>query len=424
MKTIMDMLHGNARVSDYKINLHRKESAELFFVKGKLETVRCTDTCDKEVTVYVRHGEFVGDAKFFVYPSTTGEQLRELIEEAVEKALLICNPAYELPADETGSYQVASNFADFDRMELAMKVGQAVFAANVQENASLNSVEVFINRHTETVCNSRGVDKTQVRYDAMLETIPTYNGENESVELYHQYNFSALDLDAISHEITCKLQEVKARSEAATPETMPACKVILQEQEVANLMRNIAGDLNYAAVYSHSNLFKKGDEIQKDPTGDRIGITMAGSREGCVRSAMFDSDGLSLGSLRIVDQGKAVAYHGSNRFGQYLGETPTGELRCVLADAGSLTGEELEAGPYLKVLSMSGLQVDFFNDYIGGEVRLAYYHDGEVCRPVTGISISGKLSQVLPSIRFSREATLYGSYAGPRYAVLENMTIF
>ena len=120
MKNIVEMLQGNSRVSEYKINLHRKQSAELFFVKGKLETVRCTDTCDKEVTVYVRHDGFIGDAKFFVYPSTTGEQLRELIEEAVEKALLICNPAYELPADETGSYQVASNFADFDRMELAM----------------------------------------------------------------------------------------------------------------------------------------------------------------------------------------------------------------------------------------------------------------------------------------------------------------
>ena len=83
MKTIIDMLRANSRVSDYKINLHRKESAELFFVKGKLETVRCTDTCDKEVTVYVRHDEFVGDARFFVYPSTTQDQLKSLIEEAV-----------------------------------------------------------------------------------------------------------------------------------------------------------------------------------------------------------------------------------------------------------------------------------------------------------------------------------------------------
>ena len=424
MMNIVEMLKGNPRVSDYKINLHRKESAELFFVKGKLETVRGTDTCDKEVTVYVRHGEFVGDAKFFVYPSTTDAQLAQLIEEAVEKALLIQNPAYELPAGQTGTYQVASNFAGESLMELAKQVSTAVFAANTLENASLNSVEVFVTRHTETVCNSRGVDKTQTRYDAMLETIPTYTDDKQSVELYHQYNFSALDLAAISREITDKLREVKDRSLAVTPENIPACKVILQEVEVGELLGNIARDLNYAAVYSHTNLFKKGDEIQKDPTGDRIGITMAGSYEGCVRSAMFDADGLSLGSQRIVEDGKAVAYYGSNRYGQYLGETPTGDLRCLLADTGSLTRQELESGPYLKVLSMSGLQVDFYNDYIGGEVRLAYYHDGNSVRPVTGISISGKLTQVLSSIRFSQETTVYDSYHGPRNALLEHMTIF
>ena len=73
---------------------------------------------------------------------------------------------------------------------------------------------------------------------------------------------------------------------------------------------------------------------------------------------------------------------------------------------------------------MSGLQVDFFSDYIGGEVRLAYYHDGESVRAVTGISISGKLSQVLGSIRLSKESTVYNSFVGPRQAILQDMKIF
>ena len=56
MKTTIELLQANAQVSGYKINIHKKESCELFFVKGKLETVRRTNTCDKEVTVYVDHG--------------------------------------------------------------------------------------------------------------------------------------------------------------------------------------------------------------------------------------------------------------------------------------------------------------------------------------------------------------------------------
>ena len=110
MKTLTELLRANRQVSDYKINIHKKESYELFFVKGALETVRCTDTCDKEVTVYVDHGAYKGDAQFFVYPSTTQEQMEAAIQEAVDKALLINNQTYLLPGEEMGEYTVESNF--------------------------------------------------------------------------------------------------------------------------------------------------------------------------------------------------------------------------------------------------------------------------------------------------------------------------
>ena len=424
MKTTIELLQANAQVSGYKINIHKKESCELFFVKGKLETVRRTNTCDKEVTVYVDHGEFKGDSQFFVYPSTTEEQIKALIEDAVAKALLSNNKGYALPACDEGNFLVDSNFVDYDAADLATTVSTAVFEANTVENASLNSVEVFINKHTETVLNSNGLDKTQTRYDVMVEAIPTYNGETMSVELYEQYNFGSLDLDALRQEIAGKMAEVKARYEAVKPDYALEGTVILNKLELADLFFNIARNLGYGTVYSHSNLWSKGDAIQKDPQGDIIGIVMAGQAEGSTRSSKFDNDGLSLGSIRIVDGGKAVAYYGSNRYGQYLGETPTGDLRCLLADAGSVSAADFETGKYLEVVSMSGLQVDFFSDYIGGEVRLAYYHDGDKTIPVTGVSISGKLSQVLNNIRFSSETTVQGGYVGPAKAALQDMQIF
>jgi PmbA protein len=72
---------------------------------------------------------------------------------------------------------------------------------------------------------------------------------------------------------------------------------------------------------------------------------------------------------------------------------------------------------------MSGLQVDIFNDYIGGEVRLAYYFDGKEKHPVTGISISGKLSDALNSIRLSVSTTQTGRYMGPKYALINGIEI-
>ena len=424
MKLIIDALTSNPQVSDYKVNITAKESYELFFVKGKLETVRATSTCDKQVTVYADHGECKGDSQFFVYPSTTQEELTTLVEKAVEKALLINNKTYTLPENEAGCFEVPSNFQDYELPALADTISKCVFRANTLPNADLNSVEVFVNRYTETVRNSRGIYKTQVRYDAMVEAIPTYNGEAQSVELYEQYNFGSLDEAALVREIAGKMAEVKARYEAIKPETIPGCKVILNALEVANLFSNICYDLNYSAVYSHANLFKKGDKIQKEPVGDRIGITMAGQVAGNIRSSKFDSDGMSLGSIRIVEDGAALNYYGSNRFGQYLGETPTGNLRCTCVDAGTVKAEEFAQGPYLEVISMSGLQVDFYNDYIGGEVRLAYWHDGEKILPITGVSISGKLEDVLNKLRLSETTTVHNGYVGPEKAILSDMKIF
>ena len=103
MMNLESMLRADSRVTDYKINIHQIKSYEMFFVKGKLETVRRTNTCDTQVTVYVSHGEFLGNADFLVYPSTTDEALAELLSQAAAKAMLIDNKPYSLPAGETGT---------------------------------------------------------------------------------------------------------------------------------------------------------------------------------------------------------------------------------------------------------------------------------------------------------------------------------
>ena len=89
MKKVIEMLKANGRVNDWKINLHRRESSELFFVKGELDCVRRTDTTNNRVTVYVDHDGFRGDSQFFVYASTTDEQLAALIDEAGLKGFAV-----------------------------------------------------------------------------------------------------------------------------------------------------------------------------------------------------------------------------------------------------------------------------------------------------------------------------------------------
>ena len=260
-ENVIRLLKQNPQVSDYKINILKKESFEQFFVKGRLETTRSTDTCDRKVTVYADHNGFRGDSEFYIYPSTTEQELEEKISEALRNALMIKNAPYALPENQEGEYTLESNLGEEPMPVLADRIAKLVFGANTLEGGSLNSVEIFINRYEETVCNSRGLSKTQHSYSAMVEAIPTFNGNRESVELYEQYNFSSLNQEDLVREIQEKMNAVKARYEAVKPDFSMDCPVVLNKQELSEFFTNFADDLNYSTVYNHGNCFQKGDNL-------------------------------------------------------------------------------------------------------------------------------------------------------------------
>jgi predicted Zn-dependent protease len=257
----------------------------------------------------------------------------------------------------------------------------------------------------------------------MVEAIPTWNGGEESVELYEAYNFTEFSRDAIVAEIDGKMREVRDRLAAIKPTEKLSCPVVLCAPEVATLAEELAYELNYSKIYNHSNAFSVGDEIQKAPKGDKLTVTMKGKMKGSVSSASFDGDGATLVDTKVIEDGRAVGSFGTVRYASYLGKEATGDLRCVFAECGSVSDEALKSAPYFKCVSMSGLQLDIYSDYIGGEVRLAYYFDGEKEIPVTGISISGKLSEALSGMRLSSEETVYEGYKGPKYAIFDSIEI-
>ncbi len=422
MIDIYRLLAENTAISAWKVRDEQTESYELFFVHKKLETVRATDTESVNVTVYVDHDGKRGNASFKIFASTTEDEAKSKIAAAADKAAIIGNEFYSLPENETLDGKIASNFDEKTPREIAEEIARAVFTSDMLEYGSVNALEVFINKYHIRVKNSCGIDKRETKYSAMVEAIPTWN-EGESVELYEAQRFNSLDVKKIKSDIEQKMREVCDRGRARKPETMPVCPVLLPAHEFSSLCRELASGLNFASVYSHSNPFSKGDKIQKAPTGDKLSIAMKGVIKGSVASALFDDDGTTLKDTKVIVDGVAVEYFGGNRFAQYLKAEPTGNLICMEVEKGSLSDTMLSEKPYFECVSMSGLQVDVYNDYIGGEVRLAYYFDGEKKIPLTGISISVKLSDAINTLKLSEKLTTSGYYHGPEYALFEGIQI-
>ena len=364
----------------------------------------------------------MGDATFSVYASTTLDELKAKTQNAVEKALLVNNKPYSLPECEILEASIPSTLEQDEPKNIAAKIAEAVFAANDDENGSINALEVFLNKITTIVENSNGLNKQESKYVAAVEAIPTWN-DGESVELYKYFKFSQLDENAITEEIKDAMLEVSQRGIAQKPNVPINCNMVLGPQELSELFGNITDELGYSSVYFGQNAFSRGDSIAKDFTGDPINITMKGAIPGSADSAIFDADGVTLCDVQLVKDGVVTDYFGSNRYAQYLGEKVTGMLRCISVDKGTLCEDEMKKSPYIECVSMSGLQVDVYNDYIGGEVRLGYYFDGEKITPVTGISVSGKLSEALATAKLFNETTVKGNYQGPKKGMFGGITV-
>ena len=424
MMNVKQLLEKNPHVDAWRISETARESYEMFFVHRSLETVRATDTVDTSVTVYVHHDGAMGDSTFAVYRSMTEADIERKIEAAVRRARLVSNQPYELPEAGEMSAELPTNMKDADMKTLGLQIADAVLAADCIEGGSINAFEVFLYRDTLHVMNSRGVDKTQVTHRAMIEAIPTFTDEKQSVELYEDYRFTEFDAAKVTEEIAGKMQEVKDRAGARKPDAPMTLNVILRPNEIASLAEELAYDLGYGSVYTQSSLHKIGDDLQEGGDGDKLTITMKGVVEGSARSAWFDEDGMALTDTCVIENGVVKNYFGSNRFGQYLSiEKPSGSLPCLSLAPGSVSSADLCGEPCLDCVSMSGLQLDLYNDYIGGEIRLAYYFDGEKTVPLTGVTMSAKLSEVLAGMKLSKETTVSGSYEGPERVMLRNVSV-
>ncbi|MBR3639338.1 MAG: hypothetical protein IKN50_01900, partial [Clostridia bacterium] len=356
IKTLLD---ENSAVDAYRITEKRVESHELFFGRGKLETVRSTDTQDTEVAVFSDHDGKRGDSSFSVFRGMSEVEAKAKIESAVSRAKLVFNEPYELPAGGDFSGEIENDLSGLGLKECAEKIADTILSAEQCDGCSINALEVFVYRDTVRVRNSEGVDKTQRITRADVESIPTYTDANGSYEIYHRMHFTDLDTDRLKREVSRKSHEVKDRANAKKAEPSENVTIVLRIDEISSMIDELTYGLNYADVYTESNRWGLGDDVQTQGECDPLTVTMKAAVKGSDLSAFFDKDGTDLSDVTVIENGKVTALWGSSRFGQYLKVgKPSGSLLCYSLKPGTLTDAEIKNTDHLECASLSGLQID------------------------------------------------------------------
>ena len=426
---IIDILNSAPEVDEWLINDKQTESAELFFIKKKLDMNRSKKVHHINITVYKNFEEggvkYKGSASTRLSPTMTEEEIRNKVAQAALAAALVKNPYYELvsPTNEMVP-DVSSKFSTGELASYMPELANALYKNDTMGSSKVNSCEFFLEKTDAKVINSLGVDIRFMTYSGHIELVVDCIQSGEEIEIIEFFDFSDLCLDKISQTTTQALENALLRANAVPTPKLENVPVILVKDNVNEFLRYYIAKANAQLVYQKYSDAKVGDDVQgADVKGDRINAVLEPEIENSAMNRYVDSDGVKLVSTQLYKDGRLLRYHGDNRYSQYMNTPPTGMIGNVRFGGGKSSLGELKSGQYLELIYFSDFQMDEWTGDFGGEIRLAVYHDGEKSVPVTGGSIVGNIKNVQDSMQLSSDMQTSANYICPKGIKLSGVTI-
>ena len=404
-------------VSEYRIIETIEDDYQQFYDLQKLETVRRVSTTEDQVTIYVKTTEdgktLMGEASFIVSHEESKANLEKLIDQAIYEASFIKNQEYSLVNGDKKKSMAYKPLAE-DPFTILTKLAK-IFFKQSNEVARFNALELFFNDVTTHIVNSNGVDYKKRTYEINIEAIPSFYGEGIKTELYRMFEYNELKYDKAASDAKEAILDVYNRGKAVKLEGVNKANIILRDKDLFQLAFEVIDSLHYASVYNHSNLKKVGEAL----TSNKINIGL----DANTKYDYFDNDGVRLSKCSVIEDGIVKSYYGNNRYACYIGVKPTGNLNKLTLSKGKKSVEAFKTKPYLEIYDMSGIQVDAYQNYLGGEVRLALYFDGKDIIPVSGFSFSANLQEAIDNMSLSKEVSNINNYSGAKFALIKDVAI-
>ncbi|MBQ9416620.1 MAG: hypothetical protein IJU20_07260 [Clostridia bacterium] len=398
---------------DYLLTDVQTESAELFFVRHRLDTRRSKKTNKTFVRLYCAgtndQGERMrGMTDVELLPDTDEETLRRKIAEALRASEYALNPFYPLPDASTGREEEQKDFRGMDLFAAAGGMAGALFEADTGTDSFLNSAEVFATRRTVRIRSSKGTDVRYVRTGVSGEYV-VQSKVKEDVEMFREFSFDSYCPSELRRQAQQALAYAADRSVAQRALPTGTYRLILSGEELATVLSYYVRRAGASMRYVKYSTWEIGDDVQRARDGQGQALCL-----NLVPSVPYSDEGISMKELPLLQDGRLRNYWGPQNYSYYLGVPATGsysKIRCL--NEGALSESELRREPCLEVVSFSDFQMDEFSGHFGGEIRLGYlYRDGKKI-PVCGGSVNGNLLQIQDRILLSTSGYVSSDYEGP-----------
>ena len=157
--------------------------------------------------------------------------------------------------------------------------------------------------------------------------------------------------------------------------------------------------------------------------GDTFTIKAVKELPNSSYNAPVDSQGAEIRDMYILKNNVPENFWGDVQFSYYLGVQDSFIASNFAAEGGEVSESELRNGNYLEPVEFSDFSVDPITGDIAGEIRLAYWHEGDKVTPVRGGSVSGTLAELIKNVRLSRELSQYDNTLVPSAIRIEGVTV-
>jgi len=409
-------------VEVYRVLEKKSKTAELYFIKKKLDIPRIKDMTRYEVTVFRDFEEggrkFRGDSTALISPGMTDAEIRDHVKSAYLAASFVKNPWFELadPTVEERKKSV-SDLASMNIEDTVSEFAKAMFEADTASDAFINSAEVFVTRSFERIIASNGLDVSfdsdEVSGELVAQCITPID-----VEQYRQFAYDRFDADAIKKKVSEAIEDVRARAAAKEPPKAADYDIILTGENLATLFELYAARSSASMVFPGYSKWKVGDKVQgEEIKGEKLNLYLEPLDP-------YSPEGIPMPERCLIKEGELRLIYGNTRFCRYLGIEPTGDYRKVRCENGTVPVKELRRPGVLEPISFSDFQMDPMDGHFKGEIRLAllYKEDGSI-EKLSGGSINGSLLDLQGCLTFSKEQYEDRTYKGPLAVLIPGVAV-
>ncbi len=429
LDTIIKILNDKNDLSGWKLLDIQKEVYEVYYIQRELEMNRAKKIHDIELTVYKDFEEdgvkYKGSSITKIHPTMLEDELITSINNAVFAANFAKTPYYPLVQPTKEKFQQpASNFKEETLDTYLALIVEAIYKADAYEKGCINSTEIFLSKINKRLINSLGIDYCSMKYEGEVEFITNWKEEKEEIELYRHLEFGDFNSETLTKEVEDMLEKSRGRAIATSTPPLGKHNVILNNESVRQMMEYYYLQTGASYIYEKYSTAEINENLQgKEITGDKLTLMLVPYLKGSTYNELFDEDGIILEKVTIIENGIFKNGWGNRRYSYYIDINPTGNLRNLQILGGKKSILEFKEKPYLEIVSFSNFQLDDFTGDFGGEIRLAWYFDGQKTVPVTGGTICGKIQDIQGDMYLSSEMISLNRYYGPRYLLMKDVIV-